>query len=190
MNRIEYISQLEKNLRYLPKEDKDDAIAYYTEYIGEMEIAENEDVETKLGTPKEVAREILDNATVKAVEIQQESKSLKGSGKILWLVILGIMSLPISLPIALFALLIVVAVVITIFGVLVAFGGTSLAIVFGGFVGIYACFFAPGFATKLICVGIGLVCIGLGAFLLLGSFELGKLFVKLLGSAIVRRKDK
>lgn len=190
MNRIEYISQLEKNLKYLPKEDKEDAIAYYTEYIGDMELADGEDVEKKLGTPKDVAREILDNATVKAVETQQENKSLKGSGKIVWLLLLGIMSLPISLPITLVAAVVVITIFITLFVVYVAFFVTALAVVFSGFVMLYACFFAPGFGTKLICAGLGLVFIGLGVFFLLGCVGLGKLLIKLLGRVIIRRKVK
>ena len=36
MNKTEFIKQLEKRLRRLPKEDREDAIRYYEEYFEEM----------------------------------------------------------------------------------------------------------------------------------------------------------
>ena len=43
MNRADYIKELGKRLKYIPKEDRDDAIEYYTELISDMGIDENED---------------------------------------------------------------------------------------------------------------------------------------------------
>ena len=41
MNKTEFLKALEKQLKYLPKEDRDDALNYYSEYIDDMNLAEN-----------------------------------------------------------------------------------------------------------------------------------------------------
>lgn len=188
MNKTEFIKELESRLKYVPKEDRDDAISYYNEYLNEMELSDSEDVTAKLGTPKDVAKEILDNVTTKAIEAQQETKSVKGSGKVVWLVILGIASLPISLPLACVGFAIALTLMITVFAIILAFAIAAIAIVFAGFVSLFGVFAAPGFSNKLICLGLGAVLIGLGIFAVFGTIELFKLIIKLIGKAFNKKK--
>lgn len=190
MNKTEFIKELESRLKYVPKEDRDDAVSYYNEYLNEMEISDSEDVTAKLGTPKDVAKEILDNVTTKAIEAQQEAKSVKGSGKVVWLVILGIASLPLSLPLACAGFALALTLMITLFAIILAFAIASIAIVFAGVVSFFYGFVAPGFANKLICIGAGALLAGLGVFAVFGTVELFKLIIKLIGKAFNKRKNK
>jgi len=56
LNRAEYLNQLNKHLRKLPKSDYENAIEYFTEYF--EEVGEQQAIE-ELGTPKEAAADIL-----------------------------------------------------------------------------------------------------------------------------------
>lgn len=69
MNRSEYLNQLRKYLKKLPKPDYENAMEYFTEYF--EEVGEQRAME-ELGTPKEAASDILDNL------LNQNSKA--GSG--------------------------------------------------------------------------------------------------------------
>lgn len=189
MNKTEFLQDLEKRLKYIPKEDREDAIAYYTEYLSEMELGDAEDVTAKLGTPKEVAKDILSDVTAKAIEEQQEAKSVKGSGKIVWLVILGIASLPVSIPIACVVLALSIALLATVFSLMLAFTAVSLSLVIAGFAALYGAIIMPGFATKLIWLGAGIFLIGFGVLIFLGTIELFKLIIKLIGK-LFNKKNK
>lgn len=188
MNKSEFLKALEKCLKYLPREDREDAIAYYTEYLGDMDISEEDDVTLKLGKPREVAKEILDNCTAKAVEEQKESKSIKGSGKIVWLVILGIASIPVSVPIAAALFAVAVAVLVTVFAVLLSLSLVALSIALAGIAGLVMSFTVPGIASKVVGFGVSLALTGLGVLAVIGMAELFKLVVRLIGKASVRKK--
>lgn len=190
MNKSEYIKELERRLKYIPTEDREDAISYYTEYLDEIELSESEDISSKIGTPKEIAKEIIENATTKAINEQQENKSVKGSGKIVWLVILGIASIPVSLPLVCVALAVAITLMITIFAIVFSFVVAAVAIVFAGFCALAASVITPGFANKLIGIGAGAAMIGVGVLALFGSIALYKLIVKLIGIVFNKRKNK
>lgn len=190
MNKSEYIKELERRLKYIPTEDREDAISYYTEYLDEIELSESEDISNKIGTPKEIAKEIIENATTKAINEQQENKSVKGSGKIVWLVILGIASIPVSLPLVCVALVVAITLMITIFAIVFSFVVAAVAIVFAGFCALAASVITPGFANKLIGIGAGAAMIGVGVLALFGSIALFKLIVKLIGIVFNKRKNK
>ena len=83
MNKAKFMSELEKRLKYLPKEDRDDAISYYTEYINDMNLEESDDVENKLGNPKEIAAAILADCTEKQLNDKESKKGVKSSARIL-----------------------------------------------------------------------------------------------------------
>lgn len=58
MNQSEYLNQLRKYLKKLPKPDYENAMEYFTEYF--EEVGEQRAM-GELGTPKEAASDILDN---------------------------------------------------------------------------------------------------------------------------------
>lgn len=188
MKRNDFIKELEKRLKYLPKEDREDAIAYYNEYIDDMELAEDEDLSDRIGSPKEVAREIIENCTIKAVEKQKEKGSVKGSGKIVWLVILAVASIPVSVPVAVALTVVVVALLAALLIVLASLFAASLAVICAGIACVAGCFVTPGFSNILVMAGAGTITTGIGIFMMFGIIELFKLFIKLIGKIIVKIK--
>ena len=59
MIRHEYLEQLDRYLRKLPKADYEEAMDYFTEYFDEAGVENEAAVMAELGTPKEAAHDIL-----------------------------------------------------------------------------------------------------------------------------------
>lgn len=80
MTRKEYMEQLKKYLKRLPKEDYDNAIEYFSEYFDEAGPENEQQVMEELGQPKEAARELLLNLLQESVgdskDITEEKKQL------------------------------------------------------------------------------------------------------------------
>ena len=72
MNKEQFLRELNGKLKYLPEADRNDAIRFYDEYISEMELSDEEDVTTKLGTPKEVASDIISQCTQRHIDNETE----------------------------------------------------------------------------------------------------------------------
>ena len=67
MTRKEYMEQLRKYLKRLPKEDYENAIEYFSEYFDEAGPENEQQVMEELGEPKEAARELLLNLLQESV---------------------------------------------------------------------------------------------------------------------------
>ena len=59
MNREEYLKELSKYLKRLPKKDYDDTMNYFEEYFEEVGIEGEQDLIRELGSPSTAASEIL-----------------------------------------------------------------------------------------------------------------------------------
>ena len=170
MNRAEYLKELDKRLKYIPREDREDAIEYYTELISDMGLDDSEDVTVKLGSAKEAARKILDECTQKHVEAYEENKTVKGHATVVWLSILGFLSLPVSLPLAIVVLALAITVIVVIVAVLISLAATAVALVIAGAASLVIMWTAPGIAQKVAVFGIGLCSLSIGILLSFGIF--------------------
>ena len=70
MTRQEYMEELKKYLKRLPKEDYDNAIEYFSEYFDEAGPENEQQVMEELGQPKEAARELLLNLLQESVTVR------------------------------------------------------------------------------------------------------------------------
>ncbi|MCR5589952.1 MAG: DUF1700 domain-containing protein [Lachnospiraceae bacterium] len=177
MNRTEYIKELEKRLKYIPKEDREDAIEYYTELMSDMEVDENEDVTARLGTAKDAAKKILDECTQKHVDEYEENKTVKGHATVVWLSVLGLLSLPISLPLGIAVLAVAVSLIIVVLALIITAAVTAAALVISGAASLIFAWTAPGIAQKAVVFGLGLCTLALGVLLGLGVYFLTRLIV-------------
>lgn len=184
MDKQAFMQELEYRLRHLTDEDKFDALEYYSEYIDDLNLPLGSDVCIHLGTPKEVARQIIAQTTERKIEEQQEKKTTKGFGSIIWLAILGIFASPIALPLAIVAVVIFFSLVVTLGSIVFAFGVSGVACIISGIATCIATFFAAGFAQKFIVLGCGLFVTGLGIMFLLLTSLLAKLVVKIISGII------
>lgn len=187
MDKQTFLQELDYRLRHMPEEDKLDAIEYYSEYIDDLNLPPDSDICIHLGSPKEVARQIIADTTEKKIDEQQEKNTTKGFGSILWLVILGIFASPIALPLAIAAIVLIFAGVVTIGSIIFAFGVSGFACVISGILITIVSLTAAGLAQKFIVLGCGLFVIGLGIMFLLGTAALARALVSLIFSIIKKR---
>ena len=180
MTRTEYIAKLTKYLRKLPQQDYEEAIEYFMEYFEEAGPENEARVIAELGTPKEAAHEVISRLLDE--KIIEEKSSLRNKTTILWIAILAVLASPVALPILLFFLAMIVTLLMIIFAVIV----TALALTFALLIsGVYTFFTSfsllnISLASTLFGGGLGLLMFGGALLLLLISFEICKLIVKLI----------
>ena len=180
MTRTEYIAKLTKYLRKLPQQDYKEAIEYFMEYFEEAGPENEARVIAELGTPKEAAHEVISRLLEE--KIVEDKSSLRNKTTILWIAILAVLASPVALPILLFFLAMIVTLLMIIFAVIV----TALALTFALLIsGVYTFFTSfsllnVSLASTLFGGGLGLLMFGGALLLLLISFEICKLIVKLI----------
>lgn len=180
MTRTEYIAKLTKYLRKLPQQDYKEAIEYFMEYFEEAGPENEARVIAELGTPKEAAHEVISRLLEE--KIVEDKSSLRNKTTILWIAILAVLASPVALPILLFFLAMIVTLLMIIFAVIV----TALALTFALLIsGVYTFFtsfslLSVSLASTLFGGGLGLLMFGGALLLLLISFEICKLIVKLI----------
>ena len=184
MTKTEYIDKLTKYLRKLPQQDYEEAIEYFMEYFEEAGPKNEARVIAELGTPKEAAHEVISRLLEE--KIVEDKSSLRNKTTILWIAILAVLASPVALPILLFFLAMIVTLLMIIFAVIV----TALALTFALLIsGVYTFFtsfslLSVSLASTLFGGGLGLLMFGGALLLLLISFEICKLIVKLIALLI------
>lgn len=180
MTRTEYIAKLTKYLRKLPQKDYEEALEYFMEYFEEAGPENEARVIAELGTPKEAAHEVISRLLEE--KIVEDKSSLRNKTTILWIAILAVLASPVALPILLFFLAMIMTLLMIIFAVIV----TALALTFALLIsGVYTFFTSfsllnVSLASTLFGGGLGLLMFGGALLLLLISFEICKLIVKLI----------
>ena len=182
MTRNEYMEQLKKYLKRLPKEDYDNAIEYFSEYFDEAGSENEQQVMEELGEPREAARELLLNLLQESVGGGKDStgektaalpeagsvahdstKNKRSPGKIILLAILVLCASPVSLVLLISALTVLFAVVVVIASVIFSLGVTSVAAIAGGIL-------LAGFGAMLILKSVAAACMMAGSgFLMAGA---------------------
>ena len=178
MNKHTFLQRLEKALRHIPKDDREDAIAYYTEYFEEMGADDNEDVSQSLGKPEAIAKEIIANCTEKHIEEQKTKGGVKNSATVIWMIILAIFAAPIALPLAIAGIAVLFAILITLLAFIFAIFCAGVGFVFAGIMMFTAIFFAGGFGQGLVCAGMGCLLLGAGLLILVGMIKFGELCIR------------
>jgi uncharacterized membrane protein len=192
MTRNEYMEQLKKYLKRLPKEDYDNAIEYFSEYFDEAGSENEQQVMEELGEPREAARELLLNLLQESVgggkdstgektaalpeagsvvqgrstawqNAHDSTKNKRSPGKIILLAILVLCASPVSLVLLISALTVLFAVVVVIASVIFSLGVTSVAAIAGGIL-------LAGFGAMLILKSVAAACMMAGSgFLMAGA---------------------
>lgn len=162
MSRREYMRELEERLSRMPEQERCDAMGYYEEYFDEAGPENEAEVIKSLGTPAQIARQILADFAVKESVAKPQSPK-KGLWAIVFIV-LAIFASPIALPLALVAV-VLVFVAILLIGVFAFTGVVVVAsFIFAGVVSSIAAFgvIVASPATGVFALGFGLAFIGIG----------------------------
>ena len=186
MNRREFINTMAVELSKISRDEAEDIIAYYNEYLDDAGIENEQQALEELGNPSKIAAQIkadyavkqMDRASFRKSGRAQENVRYDQNGQpvppkkgisVIWWVILGIFAAPVALPLAFAAGVLVIALFIVlgafIFSLLVAaaaiFAG-GIACVIAGFAILFV-----DFANAIVAIGLGFLTIGLA--LLLGT---------------------
>lgn len=148
MTKTEYLNQLRKYLKRLPKADYENAMEHFTEYFEDVGAEKEQKIMEELGTPKEAAAELLKNLLredLKDTKGEEKKKELyfeeqgnmldftkKTTGSIrrkVWISCLAIMAAPIALPLALTAVACLLVIGLCLCCVLLMIGALSLSTV-------------------------------------------------------------
>lgn len=194
MNREKFLGDLAAELRRLPKEEYDKAMSYYVEFFDEAGVENEAEVIADLGTPKEVAAELIADTAMKRMEDPQ--KMVRKPFSTIWTVLLAVCAAPIALPLTAALVAVVVAFALAGFGVILSLVITEVAIFAAGFIsaiiGFILLFSQP--LTGIVNLGLGLVVIGasvlLGFAVLWVSKWLGRGISSLFRRTVKRRSVK
>lgn len=214
MNREQYLKELRKYLKRLPKDDYENAMEYFTEYFDDA--GNDEEAIRELGKPREAASELLtallDKKTGDSLSDNTFSneetgrrdrryrmgdsipkpKSKNSPLSILLIVCLAILAAPIAAPLALTAfVLLVVGVILILLAVFCIFIFSVSFIIIGIFSLIKGVAFAaasvPGF---LVIFGGSLLSVGLGVLFFIAGIFFCKWLVLALAKLIQRMLHK
>jgi uncharacterized membrane protein len=165
LDKNEYLRKLDKKLKRLPPDERANAIAYYAEYFDEAGTENFVYAMDCLGNPSVVAAGILAEYTYQEVKADQ-SKIKRGISAV-WFAIIGVLALPIGIPLVISILCVAFAIIVSLGAVFIslfasafacAVCGLALAIV--GFIVI-----PSSIAAAVLHIGIGLVLLSLGLLL-------------------------
>ena len=178
MNKDEYLKALEHNLQSLTENDRQEALIYYKNYFEDAGEENFQQIITQLGSPEQLAKSILHNYPgVLQVTQKKDDKnnnatnnSSKASnksdysiGKILFIILLVLITMPLWIP----AIGVISSIVLGIAITIVAIGAISTILGTISFI-VGICFFClgvffifPNGINALMFTGLGLVLIGI-----------------------------
>jgi len=194
MNKNTFISELSRKLKRLPKDEYDEAMRYYSEYLMDAGVDEMADVTPLVGTVDEVTARIFEGCTDKQMDKVAKEGGAKNSTRAIWYIILGIFAAPIAFPIALAVFIVFFVLVVVLFAVIIALLASSVGVVLAGFAAIPAIFWAE--SGSMVCVLLGMACvsIAIGTLMCIAFYKIGQFLVtgliKIFGSIGKKNKKK
>lgn len=158
MNRSEFIKILRRELSKLPQDEIDAAVEYYEEYFDDAGPDRVDELIQEFGSPKKIAAQIKAEYAARKLDEEDASTAKKGVSAI-WIVILGICSAPVSLPVAVVLVALTIcgfaialSVVVAIFAVIIGAVAAALGMLIMGVLAI-----PVSLATALLFIGGGIV---------------------------------
>jgi uncharacterized membrane protein len=167
MTRKEFMQELRDRLSPMPPNEREAALSFYEEYFDEAGPNREQEVIAELGSPASVASRILADHAVK--EARESPYNPKKGFSAFWAVLLAVFAAPLAIP----AVVVIVALMIAGVAVIVAIGATAIGLLIGGIAlfvsGFFGLFATP--ATALILFGAAFLLWGLGkiVFVIVGA---------------------
>ncbi len=123
---MSYFDRLEKLLSKLPANEREEALQYYKEYAEDAGVFSDSDLEALFGSPKTLAAQACADVAVKTLEEKKSGSAKKAFG----IGLLALFSLPITLPLAITIVALILTFIIVIFSLVISGGGVAI-----GFIG-------------------------------------------------------
>ncbi|KRN02617.1 hypothetical protein FD13_GL001842 [Levilactobacillus senmaizukei DSM 21775 = NBRC 103853] len=182
----DYIQAVTQLLGRLTADERADVVNYYQEYLMDAGIQTYDDAVSELGVPRSLARKVLADYSIKLSDqvtaegdSRTKDKQAKTNVRMVWLIILALLSTPVTIPILLIILLLLLAFGCVTFGLIVAAGATYLSLIVAGVITLFA-----GIATLLAAPWTGIFYLGMG-LTILGTSWLVWLLIKWVGRWLI-----
>lgn len=174
MNRQEYMERLEHRLKRLPKEDRERALAYFTEYFEDAGPEREEQAAEDLGSPELAAEQIIRDLAVE--HASEPAGSVRRSFSAFWVGILALFAAPVALPLALAFGAVLLALILVLAALVFSVFLIALSLVLSAIPCIFVSLWlvVTSFADGLATLGFGLLILGVGILMTL----LGILFAR------------
>ncbi len=198
MNRDQWLKKLEKELKKLPQEEREEALVYYREYLEEIPEEQWEESSKQLGSPGRVAAQIKGDYAINRLEHQGEKDHQKGQKTTtkIWLILLavfgGIMAAPVAIPVAIALVAVAGSLVVGVFalvlGVLVSFialAGSGIVVFITGIA-----LLGQDLAGAVMVIGISLMMMALGTLAFMGTVKGIAALITVMGRRLKVRKDR
>ena len=156
-----YMRSLRENLKKLPKQDRETAMEYFTEYFDEAGPENEAQAIEDLGSPKQAAEQIIMELAVKNSE-EQTQVSVKRGVSSVWVGVLAVFAAPIAIPLALALVAVLLAVGVSVVSVLASVVFSLLALAGGGvaLIVLSAVMLFRSTANALVNLGVGFLFLG------------------------------
>lgn len=173
MNKDQYIQTLEKNLKSLPKDERDEAMAFYEEYLTDLSENNPEKLDS-LDDPSQVAAQVKAEVALRSID-EKDTKKKKGIS-IAWTVLLAVFALPIGLPVAVSIAIIALSLIIVALAFVISLFAVAISLTLSGLFSLIAggAVIPTDPAVAVFYIGCGLFALGLGYILTLGFYDLSK----------------
>ncbi|WP_261809387.1 DUF1700 domain-containing protein [Levilactobacillus humaensis] len=185
----DYIRAVEKLLGQLTTAEQQEVVEYYKEYLLDAGIESYQGAVDELGSPRSLARKVLADYSIRMNEKDKadadtpQSRSMvqatKSNVRTVWLIILAMLSAPVTIPILLLVVALFIAFAAVLFGLIVAVLAVFLSIVALGVVGLVV-----GIIMLFQAPWTGIFYLGVGLFFL-GASLLGWLVLKWVSSWVI-----
>ncbi|MEG0260047.1 MAG: DUF1700 domain-containing protein [Lysinibacillus sp.] len=175
MDKAGYLKNLRSRLYRLPVHEIDAALVYYEEYFDDAGEENEQQVIDQLGPPSQVASQIMADFAIKDIDVATPLSTKKNMSAI-WLIILAILSAPLSLPLLAVAFALIVSAGAVMLSFVIAVVAIVGGILLGGFVALVSGFFTitSHWPTALLFIGVGLTITGLGLLIFPATIRLIK----------------
>ncbi|WP_065674881.1 DUF1700 domain-containing protein [Lactiplantibacillus pentosus] len=162
----DYLSKFEALLVQLTDDERDEVVEFYREYLLDAGIDNYDDCVAELGLPKQLARKVLADYSIRFNEnlSANTSKRQKSQANVrtIWLIVLALISTPITIPALIAILAVFFAIAVSAFAVIIAVGAILVAVTLLAFAMLTAGIgvFGQSLWVALFYLGSGLAIIG------------------------------
>ena len=162
MTRTEFINELSQRLaKRLSAQELQEALTFYSEYFDDAGPEHEQEVIAELGTPTQVAAQIVSERAMAAAD--EQPQSVKKGLSAVWVVILSLFAAPVALPVAFALVAVMFGLLVAIIAVVVSFWIALIAIAVSGIfmVGVGFAVILKSFAAGVFYLGGGFALIGI-----------------------------
>lgn len=164
MTKDMYLSAVRVRIKKLPDEEIQNAMEYLEEYFAEAGEGNEEEVIKELGSPEKMANQIKADYTVRRINEPKVKGKRRDSLKDTMMILLGILSLPISIPLAIVIIALAFSLFMVILSVIIVLIAIVFAILVSGIImlGVGIAVAATSVSSAIYMVGCALMILAVG----------------------------